>query len=127
MLLMMYVYSLSTPNRPHADVSSSEVNSKLASAYGLSNGTFGLEHFDYRSDAMTNITFDHLGNTSFNGITVTRAVEKDSTDQSLFVFWILFQGRVSFNKGGIRTTVSLSVHQLRTGILLLVLGIYQLA
>ena len=36
---------------------------------------------------MTNITFDHLRNTSFNGITVTRAVEKDSTDQSFFFFF----------------------------------------
>ena len=54
-----------------ADIADSEVNSWLASAYGLPNGTsFSLEDFNYRSDALTNITFDHLSNTSFNGITV---------------------------------------------------------
>jgi hypothetical protein len=53
------------------DISDSEVNSMLASAYGLPNGTlFGLEDFNYQSDALTNITFGHLSNTSFNGITV---------------------------------------------------------
>ena len=54
-----------------ADISDSEINSRLASVYGLPNGTlFRLENFDYRSDALTNITFGHLSNTSFNGITV---------------------------------------------------------
>ena len=53
------------------DIGDSEVNSRLASAYGLPNGTsFSLEDFDYQSDALTNITFGHLSNTSFNGITV---------------------------------------------------------
>ena len=46
---------------------------ELASAYGLPNGTlFSLEDFNYRSDALTNITFGHLSNiTRLNGITVS--------------------------------------------------------
>lgn len=63
--------SLLDNNYFYADISDSEVNSRLASAYGLPNGTlFGLENFNYGSDALTNITFGHLSNTSFNGITV---------------------------------------------------------
>lgn len=52
------------------DTSDSEINSKLASSYEASDGTFTLDHFDYKSDALTNITFLHIENTSFTGITV---------------------------------------------------------
>ena len=54
-----------------SDAANSDINSILASEYEPLNGTFGLEHFNYRSDALTNITFDHLQNTSFNGVTVS--------------------------------------------------------
>ena len=53
-----------------ADTSDSEINSELASAYEVSDGTFGLEDFNYKSDSLTNITFLHLKNTSLIGITV---------------------------------------------------------
>ena len=53
-----------------ADIMDSEVNTRLASLYDVENGTFGLEDFNYGSDALTNITFAHLKNTSFNGVTV---------------------------------------------------------
>ena len=53
-----------------SDAATSDINSYLASAYGLSHGTFGLEDFNYGSDALTNITFAHLQSTSFNGVTV---------------------------------------------------------
>ena len=56
----------------YVDVDNSDINARLASAYGLPNDSwFDLEDFNYRSDALTNITFGYLRNTSFNGITVS--------------------------------------------------------
>lgn len=56
------------------DIAYSKVNSILALAYGISTGAFRLEHFNYRSDALANITFGHLTNTSLNGITVNSTI-----------------------------------------------------
>ena len=44
-------------------------------AYGLGPGErFRLNNFTYSSDALVNIIFKHLSNTSFDGITVSEWV-----------------------------------------------------
>ena len=93
---------------------------KLASAYGLPNGTFfSLEDFNYRSDALTNIIFGHLSNTSWlNGITVSNALTELIMCLDSFIICIMhtiMQGAVSFDENGIRTTSHPSVYQFRTG------------
>ena len=45
------------------------LNQHLAEAYGV-NGTFQIENFTYRNDALTDVIFRQLEETSFNGITV---------------------------------------------------------
>ena len=70
----------------YVDVDNSDINARLASAYGLPNGSwFGLEDFNYRSDALTNITFSYLRNTSFNGITVS--IWQHSWIKTVMIAW----------------------------------------
>ena len=45
------------------------LNQHLAEAYGV-NGTFQIENFTYVNDALTDVIFRQLEDTSFNGITV---------------------------------------------------------
>ena len=45
------------------------LNQHLAEAYGV-NGTFQIETFTYGNDALTDVIFRQLEDTSFNGITV---------------------------------------------------------
>lgn len=45
------------------------LNQRLAKAYGV-NGTFQIENFTYVNDALTDVIFRQLEDTSFNGITV---------------------------------------------------------
>ena len=107
---------------------------KLASAYGLPNGTFfSLEDFNYRSDALTNVTFGHLSNPGFNGITVSNGYRYIAFTELImcldsFIICIMhtiMQGAVSFDENGIRTTSHPSVYQFRTGksVLLIILSI----
>ena len=46
------------------------LNRNLAEAYGVKNRSFQVEDFTYNSDTLTNIIFNHIEDTSFNGITV---------------------------------------------------------
>ena len=45
------------------------LNEHLADSYGV-NGTFQIENFTYENDALTDMVFRQLEDTSFNGITV---------------------------------------------------------
>lgn len=54
----------------HAGLSDSEVNEKIAQAYRIPSH-FELEDFTYENDALLEIIFRHLSNTSFRGFTVS--------------------------------------------------------
>ena len=51
------------------DVDNSLLNGRLAEAYGV-NGSFEIQNFTYQNDALTNLIFSNIENTSFGGITV---------------------------------------------------------
>ena len=68
----MLQYCLCLP----VDIDDNETNQQLRMAYELGqNNSFGLNDFSYSSDALLNIIFGHLSNTSFNGITVSMHVQ----------------------------------------------------
>lgn len=51
------------------DIESPSLNEHLVEAYGV-NGVFEIENFTYQSDALTNLIFNNIEDTSFSGITV---------------------------------------------------------
>ena len=53
------------------DLEDPTLHREVAKAYGLgANESFGLNNFDYSSDALTNIFVKHLEKTSFDGLSV---------------------------------------------------------
>ena len=52
------------------------LNQRLAEAYGLGvNRTFKVEDFTYQSEALTNLIFGNIEETSFSGITVITSMQ----------------------------------------------------
>ena len=51
------------------DIDDPSLNGRLEEAYRV-NGRFEIENFTYQSDALTNLIFNNVEDTSFSGITV---------------------------------------------------------
>ena len=93
------------------DIKNTSLNVHLAEAYRV-NETFEIENFTYQSDALTNLIFNNVEDTSFSGITVWIIMFKNLM-LTFELLMIPLQGNVSFNDNGVRAPNMQRVYQFR--------------
>ena len=94
----------------HTAISDPEVNDEIVRTFNLTS-PFKLEDFTYTNYKLLEIIFEHLANTSFDGLTVRWKAQA----LNFGVHAMIFQGTISFAEDGIREISNLLISQFRNG------------